>query len=152
MRLFLALMPAILLLLAGCSGESFPETYAVTGVVMYQDRPVEGATVTLVPGDPKGRSASGITDAKGQFSVKTYFTPEHRPEGALPGDYAITVSKLEVREVPKGLSPPEAQAAFAKLGPPKNLLPKAYQSPKTSGLKVTVGDASPDPLELELKG
>lgn len=152
MRLFLALIPTVLVVLVGCSGERFPETYAVTGVVTYQDQPVEGATVTLIPSDPKGRSASGITDAEGKFSVKTYITSEHQPEGALPGDYAITVSKMQRPEIPEGLSPQEEMAAFTKLGPPKSLLPKAYQSPNTSGMKLTVDDASPDPLNLDLEG
>ena len=152
MRMVFAYMPAFVLLVAGCSGEGFPETHAVTGVVMHQGNPVEGATVTLVPSDPKGRSASGVTDAEGKFAATSYFSPEHQPKGALPGDYAITVSKVEIRELPEGLTPEEAQAAFAELGPPKNLLPNAYRSPNTSGLKVTVGDAPPEPLTLELEG
>lgn len=144
-------MSALLVLFAGCSGESFPETHAVTGMVTYQGRPVEGAAVILVPGDPKGRSAGGVTDAEGNFTVTTYFTPEHRPEGALPGDYVITVSKMEAQELPEGLSPLEEQQAFAKLGPPKSLLPQVYQDPKTSSFSVTIDDGSPEPLQLDLK-
>lgn len=146
--------PALLLVLSflamGC-GESYPETYPVTGTVTYNGKPVEGANVALVPSDPAVRSAGGMTDARGSFSVKTYFDSEHQSEGAMPGDYGISVSKPGVVETPAGLKPEEAMAYYMKHGPPKALLPTKYQVPAKSGFKVTVGDASPEPLRLDLK-
>ncbi|PQO35826.1 hypothetical protein C5Y96_09260 [Blastopirellula marina] len=117
----------------------------------YQGKPVEGATVTLIPRQADGRSASGTTDAEGAFKVTTYISPSLQVEGAMPGEYDIVVSKMEIRDLEEGLTPQEAQAAFHKLGPPKNLLPKKYRSPNTSELSVSIEDGSPDPLTLELE-
>ncbi len=152
MRLCLIFIPVLLLLLAGCFGDGFPETYPVTGVVTQGGKPVEGASVVLVHNSPEGRSASGVTDAEGKFTVTTYFSPAHQSVGALPGDYAITVSKKEVYQTTEGLKPEEEMALFTKSGPPKSLLPTVYANPATSGFKVTVENAPPEPLTLEVDG
>ncbi|WDI41062.1 hypothetical protein [Bremerella sp. P1] len=140
------------LLLAGCSKASLTESYPVTGEVIYNGNPVEGATVALIPSGSIGRSGSGTSDASGQFSITTYVSPQHQAKGAIPGDYFVTVSKLEVRSIDEtGLDPQEAEAAFSKLGPPKNLLPKKYANPNRSGIKVKVTDNPPEHLRIELK-
>lgn len=149
-RPLIALLAAVLPLLAGCSGDNLPTTHPVTGVVMYKGAPVEGASVTLVPSDSEGRSAGATTDAEGKFAVKTYLGPKHQPHGALPGDYTITVSKMEAREIPEGMKPEEVTAVFREMGPPKNLLPKQYRAPNTSSLKVTV-QPKLEPLTLNLE-
>lgn len=41
-------------------------------------------------------------------------------------------------------------ADFMKNGPPKDLLPNAFQSPETTTLSVSVIDAPPAPLDLNL--
>ena len=43
-----------------------------------------------------------MTDAQGNFSVKTYFTSEYQSEGAMKGEYDVTVSKPGVVEAPPG--------------------------------------------------
>lgn len=147
---FLTLSPLLLVLLTGCWSGGGPTTYPVKGLVQYKGKPVEGATVTLIPSQADGRSASGTTDAEGAFEVTTYVSPALQAQGAMPGDYDIVVSKMEVRELAEDLSPQEAQATFQKLGPPKNLLPKKYRSPNTSGLSVTIENGPPEPVNLEL--
>lgn len=147
----LKLCPVLLLLITGCWGASGPTTYPVQGLVQYEGKPVEGATVTLIPSQADGRSASGTTNAEGNFEVTTYVSPSLQAPGAMPGEYDIVVSKIEVRDLDAKLTPQEAQAAFQKLGPPKNLLPKKYRSPNTSGLSVEIKDGSPDPLTLALE-
>jgi len=140
-----------LLVCAGCSkADKGPKTVPVSGTVQYKGQPVEGATVTLIPNIPTVRSASGVTDAEGKFSVVTYVGPASQPQGAMPGDYIVLISKMQVPEIPMGLSPQEEQAAFAKAGKPKSLLPKAYQSPTTSKFKVKVENSPPDALVLDL--
>ncbi len=146
-----SMSPLLLVLVAGCWSAGGPTTFPVEGLVQYEGKPIEGATVTLIPKETEGRSASGMTDSEGTFEVTTYVSPKLQAEGAMPGTYDIVVSKMEVRELAEDLSPQEAQAAFQKMGPPKNLLPKKYRSPNTSGLSVTIEDGSPDPLTLELE-
>lgn len=140
-----------LLLVVGCSGESFPRTYPVSGVVTYDGKPVEKATVNLVPTTADGRSASGETDGDGKFTVTTYLSPTHSPAGALPGDYLVTVVKMEVPQMPEGLTQWEVQAWSQKAGAPKPLLPKIYLDPAKSGLKATVQAGTNAPLTFDLK-
>jgi hypothetical protein len=136
--------------LMGCGGSDFPPTFPVTGAVTYNSKPLDGATVTLVPKDAAGRSASGITDSEGKFAVSTYFGPEHSPAGALPGDYAVTVSKSAERVIPEGLDQWQVQQWVTKQGAPKALVPKKYSSPERSGLSATVSSETA-PLTLDLQ-
>src|SRR4051812_34991097 len=80
---------------AGCS--SSHGTASVSGTVLYQGKPVDGATVNFVPKseDPKARGAQGKSDSSGRFSLKSYFTPDEQPAGALPGDYAVIITKID---------------------------------------------------------
>ncbi len=135
---------------SGCSKESFPTTVPVTGVVTLDGKAVAEATVNLVPMSQTGKSASGITDAEGKFSVTTYMSPTFSPAGAMPGEYVISVIKMQYPEKPPGMTQWEEQAWSDKAGKPKSLLPKTYLDPMKSGLKVTVKNAA-EALKLELK-
>lgn len=150
MRSSFALLIAPLLLIGCGGGDGPPATYAVKGVVTFEGKPLEGANVVLVPKDPTAKSAGALTDKEGNFAVKTFWNPENQLNGALPGDYGIAVTKLEQRETPPDMKPEDVMAMHMKLGPPKSVLPTKYSVPATSGLKVTVGNSSPEPLKLEL--
>jgi len=135
-----ALVVAILSLL-GCSGGR--GTASVTGTVLYKNQPVEGATVIFHPqGDTMtAKPAQGKSGSGGQFTLTTYFGPSDQPAGALPGDYKVTVSKID-----------EPQGAFDphKDPPLKNQLPGKYMTPQQSPLKVTIQAGSNRP-ELKLE-
>ena len=85
--------------IAGCGASNLPTT-PVTGTITYDGEPLEGATVTLTPesGSVGSRSASGISDASGNFVLTTVFTDGATAEGAIAGSYTVRVSKLEVDE------------------------------------------------------
>jgi len=128
-------------LLLGCSNSH--GTASVAGQVLYKNQPVEGATVIF---HPKGEGAAakpaqGKTDSGGHFTVTTYFGPGEQPDGALPGDYAVTVTKID-----------EPQGAFDphKDPPPKNHLPAKYSTPQQSPLTVTIKPGANRP-ELKLE-
>lgn len=87
-------LAAVCLLVAtsGCGGSDFPEPVPVSGTILYQGKPVEDARVTfLSTGEGKGRSASGKTDSEGKFKLTTFSTGD----GAIPGEYTVTVLKLD---------------------------------------------------------
>jgi hypothetical protein len=71
------------LAIVGCAAKPVP----VSGVVNFDGKPVEGATVTFLSADGK-LSAAGLTDASGAFSLTTGNQP-----GAFPGEYKIVVVK-----------------------------------------------------------
>lgn len=144
---------------SGCGSGSDPgrtDTVAVTGTVTYQGAPVEGATVTFQPQSPatvpgQGTTqpaAFGTTDAEGHF---TLVTPP-AASGAVPGMYQVTVVKMDAPPTPPAEPADSANYVPPKEGkptpPPKNLLPKKYSQPGTSGLTATVTD---DPGKNDFK-
>jgi hypothetical protein len=124
-----ALFAIVLIVLLGCSNSH--GTAGVSGTVLYKSQPVEGATVIFHPqGDASGaKPAQGKSDRGGRFDVATYFGPDEQPAGALPGDYKVTVTKIDE---PTGAFDPH------KDPPPKNHLPAKYSTPQTSSLTATI--------------
>jgi len=135
-------IPMTLMTLAGCSGGGHG-TASVSGTVLYKDKPVDGATVSLLhkSADPKAKSATGKTNGSGQFTLTTYFGPDDQPAGAMPGDYTVIVTKID-----------EPQGAFDphKDPPPKHHLPLKYEAAQTSPLSATIKPGS-NRLEFKLE-
>jgi hypothetical protein len=134
--------------LCGCGGggdSDRPETYPVTGTVTYNGAPVEGASVTFSPNVPisqvgqgGARGAFGVTDAEGKYQLTT-FAPQ---DGALPGEYRVSIMKYEgVEPLPPDYNEEEDYEApdpNAQDTPRKSLIPEKYASAGTSGFTVTV--------------
>jgi hypothetical protein len=134
---------------AGCGGQGKP--VKVNGVITLDGKPLPGATVTFLPAAEGGRSASGLTEANGSFNLTT-FKPG---DGALPGEYKITVQVLEGDKSNQSQDPTQmddkARAAFfARMNPagrakeemrrrkaPK-VVPEVYSDLKRTPLKCTV--------------
>ena len=111
-----------------------PKTVPVTGTISYRNQPVADATVLFTPQGP-GRSATGVTDAQGKFSLGT----ESPGDGAIPGEYAVSVT-------PKQTPPAEGDYSIGS-DPP---FPLRYSDPTATDLKATVKDEKNDfPLELK---
>ncbi|MBA63776.1 MAG: hypothetical protein CMJ76_15585 [Planctomycetaceae bacterium] len=98
-KLVALLCVGVMITIAGC-GASNPLTTPITGTVTYDGEPLEGATVTLTPeaGSSGSRSASGTTDASGNFTLTTVFTDGQNSPGAVGGSYTVRVSKHEITE------------------------------------------------------
>ena len=135
----------------GCSSQKPSKFRPVKGVVTYQGKPVENAVVSLVPKGGDGRSATGTTDSNGAFSAGTVGVGD----GALPGEYSVTIIKAEAGESPYAhMTDMEEQQQAAK-GPlpipkPQHLLPQKYSKAATSGLSATIGDTGAEDLKFEL--
>ena len=118
---------------AGCSTSvdaDKPKTAAVHGVVLYNDAPMADATVTF---HPKGgtRAAFAKTGPDGTFQLTTF----DANDGAMPGDYIVTVSKV----TDENEGPPSTDIAAPPRTPKmKSWLPAKYGDPKTSGLTFSV--------------
>jgi hypothetical protein len=152
----IALLSVVLAGFTGCSGSSeHPPTYPVSGTVTWKGQPLEGATLVFIPSDEKGESAAAKSDAQGKFEVTTF----KQGDGARPGEYRVRVSKYEeVKRDPKAknLTYEEEQAApdfdptARPTPPPKNLLPKKYESESSSGITHTVTE-SPTTLNITIE-
>ncbi len=154
---FVTLTAMAILFSSGCGGSSASgvPTDAVSGSVKFKGEPLAGATVTFIPvggaippgsTDPETsvRTAVAKTDASGEFKLTTV----NQNDGAIPGDYNITVTKLEERPA----APPSTDIAAPppKPSPVKSLIPAKYGDPATSGLKATVKQGGPNRVELNL--
>jgi hypothetical protein len=113
-------------------------TASVAGTVLYRNQPVDGATIIFHPQahDATAKPAQGRTDGSGRFTLTTYFGPTDQPAGALPGDYKVTITKIDE---PAGAYDPH------KDPPLKNHLPVKYSTSQQSPLSVTIKSGSNRP-------
>jgi hypothetical protein len=113
--------------LLGSCGSSGPKLHPVSGKVLFEGNPVEGAAVVFVP-DTGDLKPSGRTAADGSFTLSTY----PHGDGAPAGSYVVLIT----------LYPPNAR----ELENPKNKLPARYADQSAKLLTATVKDGA---TELE---
>jgi hypothetical protein len=131
-----AILPLLicLTLTAGC-GSGRPKCVAVSGVVTYQGKPVEGATVIFMP--PKSRPATGFTDAQGRFTLQTFSAGD----GGVLGEHVVCITKTVIDPNAANKSP------YSKT---KSVLPARYGTPLKSPLKATVTGEGPNDFHFDL--
>ena len=129
----LCLLPLVLSACGKKSVDGRPEMVPVAGTVLFNGQPSQGATVVFAP-EGHQYAATAKTDLSGRFELMT-FDPG---DGAVPGDYKVTVSLCEVI--------PLAGGAIRE----EHHLPKRYLDFQTSGLTATVAAEGPNDVRLEL--
>jgi hypothetical protein len=145
---------SVLFGVSGCGGDSGdgPEMVKVTGTVLLDGNPVEDALVCFSP-QGAGTAAFGESGENGKFTLRT----AGLGDGAVPGKYAVTVTRESVQGGMEFESEAEKQAYIEKQGkqPPSgtsvNELPENYARAKTSGLTAELSIAENEPIVLELK-
>jgi hypothetical protein len=125
---------------SGCGGPGKP--IKTEGLITLHGNPVAAATVTFHPEGGQGRLATGMTGDDGVFQLQT-FAPD---DGALPGDYKVTVIKTE------GVAPPPAgnDPAKHKEWMMKTMFKKPTQKAPASRLPKEYADASKTPLRVHV--
>ena len=143
------------LLLVGCTGANDPNrqhTEPVTVKVNYNGKPVEGATVTFISMGQKPLPAVGRTNAQGVAKLRTY----EEGDGAVVGSHRVTISKSEITNAPPEAADVESEdyQPPAPGGTPvpvlKDLIPRKYSVPGSSGLTAEVTEGSPLEVTFEL--
>ncbi|QDT02381.1 hypothetical protein K227x_07570 [Rubripirellula lacrimiformis] len=138
------LCTALILALAsiGCDGGTTYEVVAATGIVLLDNKPIEGVSVTLVPQRGiKGRGGYATSASDGTFTLQS----EPEVEGVVPGNYMVLFRKYAM---PDGSSvPPGTSAADANL---INQLPEIYSHPEKSPIYATIPPTEPGGLSFEL--
>lgn len=81
----------------GCGGDGKLSVYPVSGTVLLNGKPLEGASVCFYPKDEAVVAAKtplpqGTTDASGKFQLKTY----EENDGAPAGEYGVSIVRMEV--------------------------------------------------------
>jgi hypothetical protein len=122
----LLLAAGVLLLTPGC-GSRGPKPVHVSGTVMIDDKPLAGGFIRLVP--ESGRPSGGKIRADGRFTLGCFT----KDDGCVTGTHKVEVHACEDQSETK-------QKWFA---------PKKYASTASSGLTVTVAEAT-DALKINL--
>jgi hypothetical protein len=138
------LLLALSLALAGCSRG---KAVKVEGVLTLDGKPFPGATVVFVPAEGNGRSASGLSEEDGSFRLTT-FKPD---DGALPGEYKITVSFVEAEKSTETGDPMERDnkskmAFFSKMSPEGRAKEKAREQKARKPVPEVYTDLNRTPL------
>lgn len=129
----------------GCNSKNYDtvETFPVTGTLQINGVPAQGAEVrfwpkSAQPGLKYPIAPSGRVDASGTYHLTSY----EGPDGAPPGDYAVTVSwpDPDWRPPGGGMPPP----------PPDRLMGKfANQEKAVLDFTVVQGDNQVAPIVLD---
>jgi hypothetical protein len=132
----------------GCGGDDKwaaerPQRVPTGGTVLYNDQPVEGATVLFLP-QGHNHAATGRTDSSGRFRLQT-FDPG---DGAVPGEYKVTIRKSEVSSA----GGDQQDDDFEHLEEPeeRSLLPERYAGAETSGFTASVAEGGDNDFSFEL--
>jgi hypothetical protein len=132
-----------LLLLGGCS-KTVPATSLLSGELKTdQGVACDGALIVLHPQEKERVNDAkplAIVDSSGKFVVRTH----SEADGAVPGDYAITV----VWPDKAGAKQMSLSDESSQVGSGADRLNNRYGDPKTTTLKVTVKAENNDPLQL----
>lgn len=143
MRTFVGML---LLISLGCGGKNSdrPATARVTGTVLYNGSPVDGATVAFIPKD--GRSATGVTSAAGEFTLQTYDTND----GAVLGNHTVTITPAIGSSQDDEVPPNDPDSLQTMQEVMDKRLPQKYSSADTSGLTREVADDGQNDFTFEL--
>src|SRR4029077_11396678 len=113
---------------------------------MLDGKPLENAYVNFVPIGADMLTASGTTDASGNFALETGSGPAAKP-GAIPGRYKVCISSLVkpdgTRVVFDPSKPPAMQLALESL-------PSRYSEAADPLLEATIKPAGEEDLKFEL--
>ena len=128
----------------GC-GPKGPAVSAVSGTVLLDGEPLDGASVVFHPTSSSGLAGSGKTSADGTFGLSTFrATPG---AGVVPGEYVVTIRKEEWPEFKEPEDDdPDYERKMAQVekemerATPTYVTPQAYSDEETSGLTATVSN------------
>ncbi|MFG0290663.1 MAG: carboxypeptidase-like regulatory domain-containing protein [Rhodopirellula sp. JB044] len=138
------------LILSGCSGgsdrwkDARPPLVDASGVATFNGTPLEDAVVTFRPVEGN-YAAFGRTEANGEF----YLTTFDDGDGAVAGEYNVTVTKLDI-ELQE--NPDNPQVLPPIYHSEQSMIPATYGIVDESGLTATISSDGNDDLLIELVG
>jgi hypothetical protein len=143
----------VLTAFSGC-GSGGPATVPVTGIVLLDDKPLEGAGVTFM--SSTGIIATGTTDSAGKFTLTTIGDPAKA--GAVPGKHKVGVAKSTntgAAGAAQTYSDPKEMAV--KMGGAMTsgvkqtfIVAQRFNSPATSGLTADVPAEGSQSIEIKV--
>jgi hypothetical protein len=132
-----ALLWTASVLLPGCGPtENLPECAPVTGKVTIGGQPLASAMVTFHP-EGEGNKGQASTEVDGTYVLNTYDVKD----GAVVGKHTVTVERY---------LPPMPTQPGGKIPTARSTVPKKYNTPETSPLKVEVKKGEKNVIDLPL--
>lgn len=129
-----------LLLTGGCSAGK--PVVPVTGSVMVDGKPADGATILFFPkDDPAGVTASGAVDPDGKFALVSALE-----KGVAVGSYDVTVVWPD-----PSVQPTQQQIMMGNAEPGPDLLKGKYVVRGKSGLQAEITASTKELPAFELK-
>jgi hypothetical protein len=135
---------AVALTAAGATGSGCkqnPSVVPVTGLVLYNDKPLPFGTVMFQP--DKGQPAIGEIRNDGSFTLTSY-VPE---DGAVPGRHLVSITCYEGQRPGQSKPNNSGETSLGKL-----LIPLKYTRTGSSGLTAQIENAPGQSVELKLTG
>lgn len=136
----------LLLVAAGCSGGAGGaqlDVYPASGTITVDGAPRAGVSVVYSPEpDTAGNGGYGVTDAQGNYTMKSH----DGRDGVPAGIYRVVLIYMAL---PDG-SPVPSGASAADLGA-ENLIEEIYSDPSQSPAVVEVAKGSSEPFTLDVK-
>jgi hypothetical protein len=133
--------------LAGGCGKAAPPTTEVRGKITTKDgTPCGGALLVFHPQEEARLNDAkplAVSDAEGNFVVRTF----SETDGAVPGDYAVTVVWPEAAKEKKLSLTSEGDSEVSG-GPDR--LQGSYGDPSNPKIKVTVKAEANEPMSLQV--
>lgn len=143
-----------ILLLSGCGGQDNTPRFPVSGKILLEGAPVDGAVVAFSRDDGSA-TAVAMTDEMGQFQLNV--PPGKR--GVPAGKYRVSVRKssmaTDYKEPTTFAEMEREHQAGRKPEPPpapKLGVPARYGDPATSNLAEEVSASKKNEFVIELKG
>ncbi|MDR2642490.1 MAG: carboxypeptidase-like regulatory domain-containing protein [Planctomycetaceae bacterium] len=145
---------SLLFFMCGCSNRStLVGLVPAKGILKFNDKPVDGATILFSPVDQQSKAASSVTDANGKFIMRT-LNPN---DGVYPGSYKVVVKKTEERG---DIEEPVNADELGKKGrivvkDTRELiehLPQKYASFSTTDLTIIIPAKGNKEIEFKLTG
>ncbi len=139
------------LMFGGCGksdDDGLPSRVRATAMVTYRGEPVDGAHVTFSPADKTGKPAYGSTDDRGKVELSTF----EFEDGAVAGEYAVTVSKMHTEDEGNVPAYPGMPSGVGRQSSAKvtDLLPRKYKRRETSGLIATIVSGDKNKFKFDL--
>ena len=139
------------LVFSGCGkseDDGRPSRLRASVTVTYRGKPVEGAHVTLSPGGNNGKPAYGNTNSRGVAELTTF----DFKDGAIAGEYTVTVSKMHTEEEEDAPAHPGMPSGVGRQTSATviDLLPGKYKTRETSGLVAEIVSGDKNKFEFDL--
>lgn len=146
---FIWLLASFSIFLSGCpqqGGRPTIPTEPVEGIVTLDGTPLAKAEILFVAQSPGAENATALSDDGGKFVLTSLNGAPGK--GALPGEYKVTVSKVETKQLDTPKKDPNLGEVWTE---DTQIVPEKYCALDKTPLQATIQKGK-NTVSLELQG